>query len=208
MARALDLIGERWSLLVVRELLLGPKRFGDLARGLPSVSPNVLSQRLRRLEEVGVVRRCSTGPPAGIHAYELTGRGHELEPVLLALGRWGSAAPRSSGSELSIDALVLALRTTFQPFRAAGLLVWFELRIDTDRFALMIADERLELSRGGLDEPDATLHVDVATLRELVWEGRTLEDAITTGRAGITGSVKTAARVLACFAPPRPSDVP
>jgi DNA-binding HxlR family transcriptional regulator len=207
-ARALDLIGERWSLLVVRELLLGPKRFGDLARGLPSVSPNVLSQRLRGLEQVGVVRRCSIGPPAGIRAYELTERGHELEPVLLALGRWGSSAPRSSGAELSIDALVLALRATFQPVRAAGLLVWFELRIDTDRFALMIADERLELSRGGLDEPDATLQVDVAMLRELVWEGRTLEDAIAADRARITGSVKTAARVLACFAPPQPTDVP
>src|SRR5919106_3243857 len=92
-ARALDVVGERWALLVVRELLLGPKRFTDLRAGLPHVGPDVLTQRLKELEAAGVVRRATLPPPAASKVYELTRRGAELEPVVLALGRWGSAAP-------------------------------------------------------------------------------------------------------------------
>ena len=86
-AHALDLIGERWALLVVRELLLGPKRFTDLRAGLPGVSPNVLAQRLRELERAGVVRRRKLPPPAASRVYELTDWGKELEPVIVRLGR-------------------------------------------------------------------------------------------------------------------------
>ena len=89
-ARALDVVGERWALLVVRELLLGPKRFTDLRAGLPGLSPDVLSQRLRELEQAGLVRRRKLAPPAGSRVYELTERGLALEPILLELGRWGS----------------------------------------------------------------------------------------------------------------------
>src|SRR3954452_10567314 len=91
-ARALDAVGERWALLVVRELLLGPKRFTDLRAGLPTLGPDVLAQRLRDLEAAGIVARRTLPPPAGSRVYELTERGQELEPVLLALGRWGSRA--------------------------------------------------------------------------------------------------------------------
>src|SRR3954454_700014 len=87
-ARALDVVGERWALLVVRELLLGPKRFTDLRAGLPHVSPDVLAQRLRELEEAGIVGRRTLSPPAGSRVYELTERGQGLEPAVLALGRW------------------------------------------------------------------------------------------------------------------------
>src|SRR5918997_5673996 len=92
-AHALDLVGERWALLVVRELLLGPKRFTDLRAGLPSASPNVLAQRLRELEEAGVVRRRKLPPPAASRVYELTDWGMELEPVIIGLGRWGARSP-------------------------------------------------------------------------------------------------------------------
>src|SRR5947207_11167291 len=92
-ARALDVVGERWALLVVRDLLLGPKRFTDLRAGLPHVSPDVLSQRLRELERSGVISRRTLPPPAGSRIYELTAWGRELEPAVLALGRWGSRAP-------------------------------------------------------------------------------------------------------------------
>ena len=87
-AHALDLVGERWALLVVRELLLGPKRFTDLRAGLPGVSPNVLAERLRELERAGVVRRRKLPPPAASRVYELTDWGMELEPVIISLGRW------------------------------------------------------------------------------------------------------------------------
>src|SRR5438105_13875410 len=105
-ARALDLIGERWALLVVRELLLGPKRFTDLRAGLPHVGPDILAQRLRELEQTGVVRRGKLPPPASARVYELTDRGLSLEPVVLALGRWGSQAPLpAERGELGVDAL-------------------------------------------------------------------------------------------------------
>src|SRR3990170_3687429 len=92
-AHALDLIGERWALLVVRELLLGPKRFTDLKAGLPGASPNVLAQRLRDLEGVGIVRRRKLPPPAASRVYELTEWGLELEPAIISLGRWGARSP-------------------------------------------------------------------------------------------------------------------
>src|ERR1700716_760218 len=87
-SHALDVIGERWALLVVRELLLGPKRFTDLRAGLPNLTPDVLSQRLRDLEAAGILTRARLAPPAATSVYGLTERGQRLEPVLLALGQW------------------------------------------------------------------------------------------------------------------------
>src|SRR5690349_6179762 len=115
-AHALDLVGERWALLVVRELLLGPKRFTDLRTGIAHASPNVLAQRLRDLEEVGVVQRRKLPPPAATWVYELTEWGHELEPVITALGRWGARSPsRSADCGMSTDSRILAMRTMFDP---------------------------------------------------------------------------------------------
>jgi DNA-binding HxlR family transcriptional regulator len=127
-AHALDLIGERWALLVVRELLLGPKRFTDLRAGLPHASPNVLAQRLRELEVVGVVRRRKLPPPAASKVYELTDWGLELEPVIVRLGRWGARSPsRPRDAGLSVDSLILSCRTMFDPRAAEGLTASYEL---------------------------------------------------------------------------------
>src|SRR4051812_18446476 len=121
-ARALDVIGERWAMLVVRELVLGPKRFSDLRAGLPRVAPDVLSQRLRELEEAGVLRRTTLSSPSRARVYELTEWGQELEPLVLGLGRWGSRAPVPGGdAELGTDAFVIALKTLFDPAAAGGL---------------------------------------------------------------------------------------
>src|SRR5919201_5435813 len=129
-AHALDLVGERWALLVVRELLLGPKRFTDLRAGLPHASPNVLAQRLRELEEAGITRRRKLPPPAGSWVYELTEWGSELEPVIMELGRWGARSPsRPCDAGMSIDSLILALRTTFDPDAAGDLSATYELRL-------------------------------------------------------------------------------
>src|SRR6202163_1266991 len=126
-ARALDLVGERWALLVVRELVLGPKRFTDLRAGLPNLSPDVLAQRLRELEQAGIVRRRKLPPPAGSRVYELTEWGSELEPVVIALGRWGSRAPFPPGdAQLGVDAMMLALQTVFDPSAADGLSASYE----------------------------------------------------------------------------------
>ena len=172
-ARALDLVGERWALLVVRELLLGPKRFTDLRAGLPHVGPDMLAARLRELEESGVVRRDQLPPPAGARVYELTDWGRQLEPVLLALGRFGSQAPLPPDrGELGVDALVLALKTLFDPNRADGLIGQsFELRLGDAVFALRATETGLEATRGPAADPTATIAADPGVLQNVLWHG-------------------------------------
>src|SRR5918994_1124620 len=142
-AHALDIIGERWALLVVRELLLGPKRFTDLRAGLPNASPNVLAQRLRELEGAGIVRRRKLPPPAASRVYELTEWGEELEPVIVRLGRWGARSPsKPRDAALGVDSLVLSFRTMFDPRAAGGLRADYELRFGEDRFRAVVEDGR------------------------------------------------------------------
>jgi DNA-binding HxlR family transcriptional regulator len=198
-ARALDAIGERWALLVVRELLLGPKRFSALHRGLGAASQNVLAQRLRELEGADIVRRRRLGPPAGSWVYELTEEGAALEPVLVALGRWGRNRPMTSDAELSVDALVLALETTFDPAAADDLEASLDLHVDDDRLEVTVAGGRLSVARAHAKDPDATLRTDVSTLRELAFRKRRLDDAAAAGAVAIDGDRAAAQRVLDAF---------
>jgi DNA-binding HxlR family transcriptional regulator len=204
-ARALDLVGERWALLVVRELLLGPKRFTDLRTGLPHVSTDVLAQRLRELEQAGVVQRGTLPPPAGSRIYELTARGRALEPVVLELGRWGSVAPfpPSEDARISDDAFVIALKTLFDPAAADGLEVRYELRLGEQSFALRVAEGRLDAVRGGADAPDATIEGAAGTLATVLWHGRTAADARRAGDLATAGDRRAVARFLKLF--PLPS---
>ena len=204
-SRALDRIGERWALLVVRELVLGPKRFTDLRAGLPAASPNVLSQRLRELEEHGVVARRVLPRPASATVYELTAWGRELEPVILALGRWGSRAPRVEDGELSVDATMLALRTTFDAEAAEGVRARVGVRLGSDEFRLHVARRRLEVSRGPVDECDATVTTDAATLRAVVFGGRAVASARRAGALVVTGDEALLVEVLALFVRPAPA---
>jgi DNA-binding HxlR family transcriptional regulator len=204
-ARALDIVGERWALLIVRDLLLGPKRFTDLRDGLPGLSPDVLSQRLRELENAGIVSRRKLAPPSGARVYELTDRGAELEPVILALGRWGSGAPMPEGEpEMGPDATVVALKTMFDAGAANGLHATFELRLGEDRYRLRIADGRLAATRGEADEPDAAIATDPRTLVAVLWHGRKLTDALRSGDMEIEGSRDAATRLLGLFPVPEP----
>ena len=199
-ARALDVVGERWALLVVRELLLGPKRFTDLRAGLPHVSPDVLAQRLRELEEAGIVRRGKLPPPAASRIYELTERGRELEPVVVELGRFGSVAPFPPGeAEIGVDALAVALKSLFAPSATDGLPATYELRLGEDRFRAEIAGGRFDIARGTADAPDATIESDPGTLATVLWHGRRLRDAQRAGELTITGSEESARRFLAMF---------
>jgi DNA-binding HxlR family transcriptional regulator len=207
-ARALDHVGERWALLVVRELLLGPKRFTDLRAGLPSASPNVLSQRLRELEQAGVLRRRKLGPPAGVWVYELTDLGRELKPVVLALGRWGSRSPSIPAAELSVDAFILALETTFDPHAADGLRATYELRLGEERFRIEVADGRIDLSRGSSNQPDATIETSIATLRGLIFGDRQLAEALRSGDLELEGDRQAVVHFLRLFPLPEPAPVP
>src|SRR3954454_4086751 len=138
-AHALDLVGERWALLVVRELLLGPKRFTDLRAGLPHASSNILSERLRDLEQSGVIQRRKLPPPAASVVYELTEWGRELEPIVTKLGAWGARSPfPPETEEIGPDSIVLALRSLFDPELAGDLEASHELRIREGRFRVEI----------------------------------------------------------------------
>jgi len=196
-ARALDVVGERWALLVVRELLLGPKRFTDLRAGLPHVGPDVLAQRLRELEQAGVVGRGKLPAPAGARVYRLTDWGRELEPVVLGLGRWGSRAPFPSGHEaLGVDALILALKTLFDPERADGLAGrTLELRLGEDVFVVRVGERALDAARGPASDPVATIATEPGVLQQVLWHGRSPR----AGGLEIVGDERAAARFLALF---------
>jgi DNA-binding HxlR family transcriptional regulator len=202
-ARALDVVGERWALLVVRELVLGPERFTDLRSHLPGIATDVLSQRLRQLEQAGVLRPVALPAPASGRAYELTDRGRDLEPVLHALGRWGSQEGFEAVThEMSVDAFAVALSTVFDAARAVGLDVTLALVVDGDALVAEIHDGALELRRGQADQPDVRLEGSVAALREVLWRGRSLTDAEGDGSVVVGGRRSVARTFLALFPPP------
>ena len=190
-ARALDLVGERWALLVVRELLLGPKRFTDLRAGLPQVGPDVLSQRLRELEGAGIVTRRTLDPPASAKVYALTPRGAQLEPVILELGRFGSVAPFPEGDPaFGPDALVLALKTLYSP---GGPETSVQLRLAGQDFRVRTGDGPIEAIRGAAADPDATIEADPGPLAAVLWHGGD------PGALAITGDRRAVARFLKRF---------
>ena len=204
-ARALDVIGERWALLVVRELLFGPKRFADLHRGLPGMSQNVLTQRLRELEDSGVLARRRALPPAAGLIYELTDRGRTLEPVLLALGRWGSPLSPQPGSaeELSPDALIVALRTTFVAAAMESGRGTVKLRLPGDAFLLTVSRAGLEAVRGDASA-DATLTATVRVVQDLIFDGRELDEVVRSGAVSAEGDLRLLRRLLTAFDDRRP----
>lgn len=205
-AYALDLVGERWALLIVRELLLGPKRFTDLRAGLPHASPNILSERLRDLEQAGVVHRRKLPPPAASQVYELTRWGQELEPVVTQLGAWGARSPVPPESrEIGPDSIVLALRSLFDPAAAAGIDGVYELGIGEDRYRVEVADGELTLDRGRAEDPTAVVEVGEAGLLATVLTGQlSLEQALESGAASIRGAKKEVRRFLRLFPMPEP----
>jgi DNA-binding HxlR family transcriptional regulator len=210
-AHALDLVGERWALLVVRELLLGPKRFTDLRTGMPAASPNVLSQRLRDLEAAGVVRRRRLAPPAGSRVYELTEWGRGLGPLVTELARWGSRSPTlPRGGPLSADALALAISTRFDDSAAPGFRAEIALELGEDGLAVSVADGRADVVRGAphaVDrlEPDvdAVVRTTPAVLAAVLWGGRPLTAAQASGELTVRGATDVVRRFATLFRAPR-----
>jgi len=188
-AHASELLGQRWALLVVRELLLGPKRFTDLRTGLPDISPNVLGQRLRELEASGIVGRRKLAPPAGTQVYELTDWGRELEPAVLALGRWASHSPSfPAGAEMGPDSLVLALKSAFDPAKADGVEASFQLTLGDIPFKVAVKEGRFEAERGEADGPDGMIRSDPAAIASVVFGENQLAKAVGAGDVEIDGS--------------------
>jgi DNA-binding HxlR family transcriptional regulator/putative sterol carrier protein len=209
--RALDRVGERWALMVVRELLLGPKRFTDLREGLPHMSADMLAQRLRELEEHGIVERRTLPPPAASKVYELTAWGRELEAVLIALGRWGARAPLSDDEQgcMSLDSHIVSLQTLFDADAAGDFAPVVELRLGEHVFTLAVVGGALEARRGPAHEPkpDIVVATDPCTLLALTHRELDLPDAIAAGHATVTGDKRAARRFLRLFPLPDPAAV-
>jgi DNA-binding HxlR family transcriptional regulator len=196
-AHALDLIGDRWALLVVRELLLGAKRFTDLLRGLPRISRNVLSQRLDDLEKAEVLIRRALPPPAASAVYELTDRGRELEVVLEAIGRWGVGSPLLPESDtVGADTFVLGLRRRYDPVAGGDMTASYELRIDMDVFAFEIDWGRLMVRRGAPGEPSPRLDADPNLIAGVARGETSLARSLTVSAAGTRQDVQAFSRLF------------
>ena len=194
-ARALDVIGERWALLVVRELLLGAQRFSDLRQALPGASTNMLTDRLRELEAHGVLQRRVLPPPAASAVYELTERGHELEPIVDALGAWGSAEPRSANSSLSATSVLIFLRASARA-RANAPKQTYRVALDDRVWTVSSPDGRMEIEPGDPAEPDAGIETDPDTLTTLLLNPDGLDAAIADGSVHAEGKISTLRRLI------------
>jgi DNA-binding HxlR family transcriptional regulator len=199
-AHALDMIGERWALLVVRELRLGPRRYVDLQTSLPGLGPSVLAQRLRDLQQAGVIRRRTLPAPAGSRVYELTEWGSDLEPVLDALARWGVRSPVVPlEGELTDDSVMLGLRTFFDRGAAPPWTATYHVRLARDSYRLEVVRGRLVgLARAEPRRPvDATIETTRETLMSVRTGAESLEAAARAGRLTMTGDVQAVRRLLA-----------
>jgi DNA-binding HxlR family transcriptional regulator len=195
-ARALDVVGERWALLVVRELLLGPQRFSDLRRALPKASSNLVADRLRELEDRAVIRRRRLAPPAGSWVYELTEWGRQLEPVVLALGGWGVRVPLPSPpTTLSDTSVLLFLRACARPDPAAPSTT-YRLELDGRVWTVRTAAGEVLVQP---DEPataDASLRATPKALNALLEDPAWLDAAMADGSVAASGDLRALRRLL------------
>ncbi len=201
-ARGLDLIGDRWTLLMVRDLLLGPKRFKDILESLPGIGTNLLSTRLRELEDAGLIERAVLPPPAGSAVYRLTANGEALEPVVVAIGRWGGrflGEPRPADVRIASSYFV-AIRASFRPKRGAALNECYEFRIDGHVFEVAVADGKCATREGGSTNPTVVATMDVRTLNGLLLERLRPGDGIADGRIEVQGDPGALDRFVRVFA--------
>ncbi|CAN7336791.1 MULTISPECIES: winged helix-turn-helix transcriptional regulator [Brucella] len=174
-AHALDLIGERWALLVIRELMFGPKRFSDLRSDLPGISANVLTQRLEGLEEAGILRKSKLPPPASVQVYELTEWGYEAEPILQTLGRWAARSPsHDTNLPISTTSFLLSLRTMISPERSQGMNAVIGLKLDDEDFTAHLHNGRLEVKRGKAEQYDIAFESSPRMMAAAIYGGQPL----------------------------------
>ena len=197
-AHALSLVGERWSLLVVRELLHGPKRYTDLTNGLPGIGTNILAARLRDLEECGIVQKRRLPPPAASTVYELTEYGAGLNEALYALARWGarSLGPPRPEEELYPEWGVNAFPALFNAEAARGLTETYVLEIDGDVFTARLLNGSLEASVGAAEDADVTVELDIDTFFALTGGELDPREAVKSGRVRVEGDLDALER---CF---------
>jgi DNA-binding HxlR family transcriptional regulator len=202
-AHALDLVGERWALLVMRELMLGPKRFGELRADLPGISANVLTQRLEGLEGAGVLVRRKLPPPASVQVYELTPWGYESEPIFQTLGRWAARSPSHDPSlPLSATSLFLSFRTMFDPARAHGFSARIGFRFGETGYLVCATETGVEVERGTIDGADAVIAGTPPAVAGAVYGGVPLDGLIGAGALTIEGERAVVERFVTLFTLP------
>ncbi|GGD28000.1 winged helix-turn-helix transcriptional regulator [Aureimonas glaciei] len=199
-AHALDLVGDRWALLVIRELMLGPKRFGDLRTSLPGISANVLTQRLEGLEGAGVLVRHRLPPPGAVQVYELTPWGYESEPIFQALGRWAARSPAHDPSlPFSAASLMLSMRTMLDPQKASGLDLTIGFRIGAESFVGDLAGGHIAIARGPVAQADLILTGEARVIAGWIYGGQPLATLEAAGALRLEGDRALAERFAALF---------
>jgi DNA-binding HxlR family transcriptional regulator len=205
-ARALELVGERWALLIIRDLLVGPRRFTDLHQGLPRIPTNVLSDRLKELEQSGIVRRRVLPRPAASVVYELTEYGNQLEDVVMRLGVWGAQSLGEPRPEeiITPDSMTMALRSTFVPEAAGGLRVSYELRLGPVVIHAQIENSTIRVGEGPLADADLVIEAGPG-VKDLMSGTLSPRDAIDSGSVQLAGDPALLDRFVEVFRiPTRP----
>jgi DNA-binding HxlR family transcriptional regulator len=203
LARALDVLGERWTLLVVRELLLGPRRYTDLLAALPGIGTNLLAARLRALEKEGVVARRALPPPAPATVYELTESGRELEPAVIELVRWGGKrlGRPEPGEHFRPAWLGIVMQAAFRPEAAAGLRETYEFRIDDEVLHVQVDDGAARVRQGPAAEPELSVNTSAPVFARVISGELTLLDAVEQGVASVAGDRAALERCVEVFGP-------
>ncbi len=204
LARALDVIGERWALLIVRELLFGPQRFSDVRRALPNASSNLIADRLGELEGRGVIRRRKLPPPAGSSVYELTDWGRRLEPIVLALGQWGASVPLPPEATLSATSVMLFLRGVIRPKPETSSTV-YGLQLDDRMWTVRTVDGEFDVQYGEPAGADVVLRTDPKMLNALLNEPHTLDAALSEATVVVEGNVSALRELLQAATIPNPA---
>ncbi|MHA6719671.1 winged helix-turn-helix transcriptional regulator [Sphingomonas sp. RS6] len=199
-ALALEFVGERWALLIIRELLLGPRRFGELRAGLPGLSANVLTQRLVGLEADGIVVREKLPPPASVQVYSLTPWGYEAEPVVLAMGRWALRSPSHDPSlPFSRVSLMLALRMLIVPDKAVGWAGRIGFRLGEECYLATVEGGAIDVRRGTLAGAEAVFVGEPNDFLPVLFGNMPLAAALGEGRFTVEGDVARAAAFATLF---------
>lgn len=199
-ALAMELVGERWSLLIVRELMFGPRRFGELRKALTGISANVLTQRLEGLEDVGILTREKLPPPASVQVYALTPWGYRSEAAIQELGRWAVQSPRHDTTlPLSAASLMLSFRTMIDRSRSGAVDRTIGFQLGDEGFVARVDAEGIVIRRGDPTEADSLFISDPVTMASIIYGGRPIEDAQTAGTLALKGDTELAKRFVTLF---------
>lgn len=202
-ALALEFVGERWSLLVMRELVFGPRRFGEIKANLPGISANVLTQRLEGLEAAGIVVRRRLPSPANIQVYDLTEWGHEAAPLMRDLGRWAARSPRHDPMLFMSNAsAMMSLQTLVDPVRAAQTELTVAFRFPADLFVVRTGATGMTIVRGEAGHADVIFTGDTMAMRHTIYGKVPLSREGAGGTLAVDGDLSAAQRFVDLFALP------